>query len=30
MTSQAPIIQPMPEAGPPKVKIYFLPNLLTA
>ncbi|MDB6112611.1 MAG: CDP-diacylglycerol/serine O-phosphatidyltransferase, partial [Pedosphaera sp.] len=21
---------PMPEAGPPKVKIYFLPNLLTA
>jgi CDP-diacylglycerol--serine O-phosphatidyltransferase len=28
--SQAPINQPMPEAAPPKVKIYFLPNLLTA
>src|SRR3954465_4503374 len=30
MTSQPPINQPMPEAGPPKEKIYFLPNLLTA
>src|SRR3954469_20679366 len=28
--SQAPITQPLPEAPPPKVKIYFLPNLLTA
>jgi CDP-diacylglycerol--serine O-phosphatidyltransferase len=30
MTSQAPINQPLPEPEPPKVKIYFLPNLLTA
>ena len=28
--SQAPLNQPLPEAAPPKVKIYFLPNLLTA